>query len=108
MNLKNTDFKSNSRIFSTENVIVMGILNLTKDSFYDGGKYLKKNKIVARCQNMLDEGASIIDIGAQSSRPGATNISSKEETKKLISEYVCPKWNICNWAKLFCCNQLAT
>ncbi len=84
MKLKNTNSKSNSRIFSTENVIVMGILNLTQDSFYDGGKYLEEKKIVTRCKKMLDEGASIIDIGAQSSRPGATQFSSKEELKILL------------------------
>jgi len=62
----------------------MGILNLTDDSFFDGGKYSNKEEIIARCKTMLDEGATIIDIGAQSSRPGATQISSKEELKKLI------------------------
>ena len=84
MKLKNKRTKSNSIIFSTENAIVMGILNLTKDSFYDGGKYLEEKKIVSKCKQMLDEGASIIDIGAQSSKPGANKISSKEELKKLI------------------------
>ena len=84
MKLKNKRPKSNSIIFSTENAIVMGILNLTKDSFYDGGKYLEEKKIVSKCKQMLDEGASIIDIGAQSSKPGANKISSKEELKKLI------------------------
>ena len=62
----------------------MGILNLTDDSFFDGGKYSNKEEIIARCKTMLDEGATMIDIGAQSSRPGATQISSKEELKKLI------------------------
>ena len=62
----------------------MGILNLTDDSFFDGGKYSNKEEIINRCKTMLDEGATIIDIGAQSSRPGATQISSKKELKKLI------------------------
>ena len=62
----------------------MGILNLTKDSFYDGGKYVDEKQIILRCKDMLDEGASIIDVGAQSSRPGATQVSSEEELKKLI------------------------
>ena len=84
MNLKTTNSKSNSSIFSTENVIVMGILNITKDSFYDGSKYLDEERIISRCQTMLDEGALIIDVGAQSSRSGATQISSEEELKKLL------------------------
>ena len=62
----------------------MGILNVTNDSFYDGGKYINKEQIILKCQTMLNEGASIIDIGAQSSRPGAIKISSKEELKKLL------------------------
>jgi len=62
----------------------MGILNLTEDSFYDGGKYLHEEQIILKCKTMLDEGASIIDIGAQSSRPGATQISSEEELQKLL------------------------
>ena len=62
----------------------MGILNLTTDSFFDGGEYLGEKQIIKRCRTMLDEGASIIDVGAQSSRPGATQISAKDELKKLL------------------------
>jgi dihydropteroate synthase len=84
MSAKENIIKSNSAIFSTKDAVVMGILNLTEDSFFDGGKYSNKEEIIARCKTMLDEGATMIDIGAQSSRPGATQISSKEELKKLI------------------------
>jgi len=84
MKLKDKNSNSNSSIFSTKNAIVMGILNLTSDSFFDGGKYLCEKQIIKRCRTMLDEGASIIDIGAQSSRPGATQVSSKDELKKLL------------------------
>jgi len=84
MSSKENIIKTNSAIFSTKDAVVMGILNLTDDSFFDGGKYSNKEEIIARCKTMLDEGATIIDIGAQSSRPGATQISSKEELKKLI------------------------
>jgi len=76
--------KGNSIIFSTDNAIVMGILNITDDSFYDGGKYVNEGDIIAQTIKMLDEGASIIDIGAQSSRPGATQISSDKELQKLL------------------------
>ena len=84
MSSKENIIKTNAAIFSTKDAVVMGILNLTDDSFFDGGKYSNKEEIIARCKTMLDEGAKMIDIGAQSSRPGATQISSKEELKKLI------------------------
>lgn len=84
MNLKSKNLKSNSTIFSTNNPIVMGIINLTDDSFYDGGKYLDNKQIISKCKAMLDEGAKIIDIGAQSSKPGANQISSERELKKLV------------------------
>ena len=74
----------------------MGILNLSKDSFYDGGKYIDEEQIVSRCKTMLDEGASIIDIGAQSSRPGATQFSSEEEVKKLLPIIKLLRNNFCN------------
>ncbi len=96
MNLKSQKLRSNSSIFSTKDTIVMGILNLTKDSFYDGDKYHTKEQIISRCKMMLEEGASIIDIGAQSSRPGATQISSKEELKKLLPIIKLLKNNFCN------------
>ena len=73
-----------STIFSTEKNIVMGILNVTKDSFYDGGRYNTSKKIINQAKKMLDEGATIIDIGAQSSRPGAKQITSESELKILI------------------------
>ena len=84
MNLINTKIKNDSIFFSTQIPIVMGILNLTTDSFYDGGNYLTDEKIILKVKNMLDEGASIIDIGAQSSKPGAIQMSSKEELKKIL------------------------
>lgn len=63
---------------------VMGILNLTPDSFYDGGKYSSPSEILEQVEKMLNEGASFIDIGAYSSRPGAIHISENEETSRLI------------------------
>ena len=84
MSLKTKNIKSNSQFFSTEKKTVIGILNITTDSFYDGGKYIDNDKIISRCRIMLEEGASIIDIGAQSSKPGSSQISSEEELIKLI------------------------
>ncbi len=64
--------------------LIMGILNLTPDSFYDGGKYLGVNEAVDRAYQIKEEGADIIDIGGESSRPGAEPVSIKEELKRVI------------------------
>lgn len=63
---------------------VMGILNLTPDSFYDGGRNSTLNTILKQTGKMLEEGAAIIDLGAYSSRPNAEHISTEEELKRLI------------------------
>ena len=63
--------------------MVMGILNLSYNSFYDGGKYNSDKEIITQVEKMLLEGASIIDIGAQSSKPGSHEISESEELIKL-------------------------
>ena len=63
---------------------VMGILNLTPDSFYDGGKYKSDKEFLLQTEKMLREGATFIDIGAYSSRPGAKHISEEEELSRLI------------------------
>ena len=62
---------------------VMGILNITPDSFYAGSRMQTEAEITARAQQILDEGAGIIDIGAYSSRPNAQNVSSHEEMERL-------------------------
>jgi dihydropteroate synthase len=63
---------------------VMGILNVTPDSFYDGGRYTSESAIISRVAAMMEEGADIIDIGAFSSRPGAAEVSSDEEKARLL------------------------
>ena len=63
---------------------IMGILNVTPDSFYDGGKYQSDSDILNQVEKMLSEGATFIDIGAYSSRPNAEHISEKEELSRLI------------------------
>jgi dihydropteroate synthase len=62
----------------------MGILNLTPDSFYDGGKFKSEKQILAQTEKMLKEGATFIDIGAYSSRPGAEHINEDQELTRLI------------------------
>lgn len=63
---------------------VMGILNVTPDSFYDGGNYKKDKDILNQVEKMIKEGATFIDVGAYSSRPNADHISEKEELNRLI------------------------
>ena len=62
----------------------MGVLNVTPDSFSDGGKYLKADVAVCRAREMAAEGADIIDIGGESSRPGAERVSCEEEIKRVL------------------------
>jgi dihydropteroate synthase len=63
--------------------LVMGILNLTTDSFYDGGKFTEERLISEQVEKMVSEGADIIDVGASSSRPGSTEIDQKLEESRL-------------------------
>lgn len=62
---------------------VMGVLNVTPDSFYDGGRYTAEKKIASKVEKMIMEGADFIDVGAYSSRPGAAIISYEEEVRRL-------------------------
>jgi len=63
---------------------VMGILNVTPDSFSDGGQFMSLVKAVAQAETMVEQGASFIDIGGESTRPGATAVSLEEETRRVI------------------------
>lgn len=63
--------------------LVMGILNVTPDSFYDGGKYLSEVRLIERIHRIVEEGADIIDVGAYSTRPGASFVDEKEEIGRL-------------------------
>lgn len=65
--------------------LVMGILNITPDSFSDGGDFLDAQKAIKRGIEMEQQGAAIIDIGAESTRPGANAVSSKEQIERAIS-----------------------
>lgn len=63
---------------------VMGILNVTPDSFFDGGKYKNENDILSQTETMLNEGATFIDIGAYSSKPGTKYVSENEELHRIM------------------------
>ncbi len=75
---KNCSFDFSKRTF------IMGILNITPDSFYDGGRFFNKAGAVKQALRMQDEGADIIDIGGESTRPGAAKISVKEEMRRIV------------------------
>src|ERR1043166_9244116 len=62
--------------------LLMGILNVTPDSFSDGGRYADKDAAVKHALQMMEEGAAIIDIGGESTRPGAAPVSAEEEIKR--------------------------
>lgn len=63
--------------------VVMGILNVTPDSFYDGGKYTTETAVIRRIHQIVEEGAGIIDVGAYSTRPGAAFVDEQEEVGRL-------------------------
>ena len=77
--------KIGNKIFDLENeVYIMGILNVTPDSFSDGGRWNEKDAALLRVEQMIKEGASIIDIGGESTRPGYTVISEHEEIARIV------------------------
>ncbi len=67
-----------------EKSFVMGILNITEDSFSDGGKYINADKAIERAIKMVEDGADILDIGAESTRPGAIPVSEEEELERIV------------------------
>ncbi|MBU2585405.1 MAG: dihydropteroate synthase, partial [Bacteroidetes bacterium] len=62
----------------------MGILNLTPDSFYDGGKYFQSDAALEKAYEMIADGAGIIDIGAESTRPGSERIPAEKELERIL------------------------
>ena len=74
----------NQQLLDLSTPRVMAIMNLTPDSFYDGGKLKNHEQVLAKVQQFIDEGASIIDLGGYSTRPGAADISVEEEISRVI------------------------
>lgn len=87
---KNTAFSESKtlqcgeKLLSLSQPAVMGILNITPDSFYDGGRYNGLESHISHAARMISEGAAIIDLGAVSSRPGAEEVSQNEEKQRLV------------------------
>ncbi len=72
------------RLLDLSEPVVMGILNTTPDSFFDGGRFVGEGAMLAQVKKMLSEGASIIDVGGASTRPGAAEVSEQEELQRVI------------------------
>lgn len=73
------------RHFDTENgVYIMGILNVTPDSFSDGGRWARRDEALRQAERMAKEGAAIIDIGGESTRPGHTPVGAEEEARRVL------------------------
>lgn len=75
---------SRRELFLGEKTLIMGILNVTPDSFFDGNLYFDQQKAIDRCLQMADEGADIIDIGGESTRPGAKSVTTRQEISRVI------------------------
>ena len=82
--LVNMTINCKGKLIDLSSPKVMGILNITPDSFYDGGKHTNDTAILKHVELMLNEGATFIDIGAYSSRPGAAHVSEKEELNRVL------------------------
>lgn len=85
--MSNTDFYTlncRGRILSLDHPQIMGILNVTPDSFSDGGQFLDIHAALSHCKTMVEQGATIIDVGGYSSRPGAADISIGEESDRVL------------------------
>lgn len=82
--LPNYKISSRDKTLDLSKPHVMGILNVTPDSFSDGGQFTAINKAVAHCQKMMQEGATIIDIGGESTRPNADSVATSDEIQRVV------------------------
>jgi dihydropteroate synthase len=81
---RNYSINCKGRLIHLSRARVMGILNITPDSFFDGGKFTEENTILERVRQLVTDGAEIIDIGGASSRPGSSLVPESEEEARLI------------------------
>jgi dihydropteroate synthase len=90
------DFDAVGRTFPTDRTLVMGVLNVTPDSFSDGGRFSDVERAGERARAIASEGADILDIGGESTRPGATPVSAEDELARVLptlrraAEVSCP------------------
>ena len=79
-----TEWKLRTRVFDITTPRIMGIVNVTPDSFSDGGLHATKTEAVAFAHRLVEEGADIIDVGGESARPGAADVSPEEELDRVL------------------------
>src|SRR5436305_14289200 len=75
---------NNRSLVYGERTLVMGVLNVTPDSFSDGGKFFSSDAAIAHAEQMIEEGADIIDVGGESTRPGSESVSEQEELTRVL------------------------
>lgn len=81
---RSTTLRCGGFILSLDRPLLMGVVNITPDSFSDGGQFLEPQAAVAQARRLVDEGADIIDIGGESSRPGARAVAEQEELDRVV------------------------
>jgi len=79
-----TSWKCEQRVVSLQSPVLVGILNITPDSFSDGGDYLHLDSALDRAREMEAQGATILDVGGESTRPGATRVSADEQIERVV------------------------
>lgn len=79
------EWKTSKRTLSLKKTLIMGILNVTPDSFSDGGRYVSLDSALRQAESMVEEGADILDIGGESTRPGAMQVSAEEEIERVAA-----------------------
>ena len=87
--MKRKTLNCNGKLVCIDRPMVMGIVNITPDSFYDGGNYLTESALLKRCETIIAEGGNIIDVGAVSTRPGAQDVNAAEELRRLDQALAC-------------------
>jgi len=82
--MKNQTINCRGKLLDLSKPQIMGIINLTPDSFFDGGKYTNQNEVLKLVEKMLKEGADLLDLGGQSTRPGSQRINAEIELQRLL------------------------
>src|SRR5438105_2732291 len=82
--MKNSQLVCGGKILDLTAPQIMGILNVTPDSFYDGGNYIQRDQALKRAEIVYKDGAAILDIGGESTRPGSVPITVNEELDRVI------------------------
>ena len=72
------------RVVSLEPFVLMGVVNMTPDSFSDGGRFANVDEALAHALQLVDEGAGILDVGGESTRPGAAPVAADEQIRRVV------------------------